>query len=457
MKHVFLVFFILLIFLYGGCSTNRYRIAENHLERKEYNQAIRSYLQLLQPHLKSGKRYIYYDKDAVTGVGIVYWHMQNYRVSTRILHTVWQKDPSYGRALFYLGLSLEGLGREDQAIKAYKKYVSVLETDPFREVIVGRLDWLIRKQIVREVQLALKNENKLQITDFPERSIAVLNFISLSEDPQWEPLRKGLAEMIITDLTQVAELTVIERLRLNTLMDELRLGSTSLVDENYAPRIGKLLGARYMIKGSYMVLPDLKMTIDASVFKVEEMFLQNTINFEGNLSRLFKMEKELVLRILDYFGISLSLKDRKRLLTIPTENMLAFMNYCWGLDHEDRGNYRKAREHYKRALEFDENFQMAKDRLINDEVWEATHNRNFIRVDQVVSKYIRSKTKWSDKMSARPEEAMLTTWNRLQRMGTFHNLGFLPGNDTRESFLEAHKNGVPVIPEWLAEPPDPPR
>jgi tetratricopeptide (TPR) repeat protein len=447
---------LLFIILIAGCSTNRYRTAEDHLKRREYNQAIRAYLQLLQPHKKGGKRYIYFDKEAVTGVGVVYWHMQNYRVSTKILHTVWEKDPSYGKALFYLGLSLEGLGREDQAIKAYKKYVSVLPADSYREVLVGRLDWLVRRQIAREIQLVLKSESQLNVNEFPERSIAVLSFLSLSEDPQWEPLRIGLAEMIITDLSQIEELTVIERLRLNMLMDEIRLSSSSLVDKKSAPRVGRLLGARYMIKGSYMVTPDLKMTLDADIFKIDEAFIPNTMDFEGNLSSLFKMEKELVLRILDYFKISLTAEDRKRILTIPTENMLAFMNYCWGLSAEDRGNYKKAREHYERALKYDANFQIARDRLIPEESWDATHNQNLVRVDQLVTKYVDEKNRWSDKMAARPDEALLTTRSRLQRMGGFQNLGFLPGNDTRESYFEAYTNGAPILPEVLGEPPPPP-
>ena len=447
---------ILPFLLFVACSTNRYGAAEAFLEQKEYNQAIRAYLQLLQPHMKGNKRYIYYDKEAVTGVGIVYWHMQNYRVSTKILHTIWQKDPTYGKALFYLGLSLEGLGREDQALKAYKKYVSVLKDDFYREALIGRLDWVVRRQIAREIQLALKNESKLEVTDFPERSITVLSFLSLSEDSQWEPLRKGLAEMIITDLAQIEELTVIERIRLNMLMDEIRLSSTSLVDDKTAPRVGKLLGARYMIKGSYMIMPDLKMTIDANVFKIDEIFAPNNMNFEGSLSRLFKMEKELVLRILDYFKISLTPTDRKRILIIPTENMLAFMNYCWGLDAEDKGNYKNAKENYERALKYDPNFQIVKDKLISEEAWDATHNQNLIRVDQLVSKYVEERAKWSDKMESRPEEAFFTTRNRLQRMGTFQNMGFIPGNDTRESFLEAYTNDAPVLPEILDEPPAPP-
>jgi tetratricopeptide (TPR) repeat protein len=458
MKQIRPVFLLLILsfLLCVACSTNRYSAAEDFLKQKEYNQAIRAYLQLLQPHMKGNKRYIYYDREAVTGVGVVYWHMQNYRVSTKILHTIWQKDPTYGKALFYLGLSLEGLGREDQAIKAYKKYVSVSKDDLYRDALIGRLDWLFRRQISRDIQLALKNENQLQVTDFPEKSITVLSFLSLSEDSQWEPLRKGLAEMIITDLAQIDELTVIERMRLNMLMDEIRLSSTSLIDENTAPRIGKLLGARYMVKGSYMVTPDLKMTIDANIFRIDEIYAPDNMDFEGTLSRLFKMEKELVLRILDYFKISLNSADRKRILVIPTENMLAFMNYCWGLDAEDKGDYKKARENYERALKYDPNFQVVKDKLISEEVWEATHNQNLIRVDQLVTKYVEEKVRWSDKMKSRPKEAFFTTRNRLQRMGTFQNMGFIPGNDTRKSFQEAYTNDAPVLPEVLDEPPAPP-
>ena len=377
--------------LIGGCATSRYKSAEELLKKKDYNNAIRSYLRILDPHLRYGKRFIYYDKEAITGIGIVYWHMKRYDTAVKILDMVIEKDPSSGKALFYLGLSYEGMGRDDEAIGVYKRYSSLLKDDHYRKVLAGRLDWVVRRKITREIQLAIENESILNVSQFPEKSVAVLYFLSLSEDEQWHALRKGIAEMMITDLAQVEELRVIERLRINQLMGELRLGTTGLVDEETSPRMGRLLGVRNLVKGSYMVMPSLKMTLDAGIYKTETSLFPVTSNLEGDLVQLFQMEKELVLRILDYFEIQLQPLLREKILKIPTENMMAFMSYCQGLDALDKGEYGNANEFFKNAVRMDPDFTMARDRIMIPIVWEMTHNRNINRVVNDVAQYIKSR------------------------------------------------------------------
>ena len=456
MKLRSLVILSLLLTIIGGCSTTRYTPAENNLKKKEYNQAIREYLRLLNPHIRGGKRYIYYDKEAITGIGIVYMHMQNYQTASKILHMVTKKDPAYGKAHFYLGLSQEALGDDDSATRAYRNYLSVDLSDPYRHVLISRLDYIVRRKIVRDIQLSLQNEMQIDISDLPEKSIAILYFLNLSEDPQWKPLQKGLTEMLITDLTQIGGLKVVERLYLNAVMDELRLSETGLIDEKLAPRLGKLMGVRNMVKGSYLIMPDLKTSLDANIFKADEALLSTPVDFEGTLQQLFKMEKNLVLQILEYLRIEVPIQQKEKILKIPTENMMAFMSYCLGLDAIDRMNYEEAQGHLAQAIQYDSRFNLARDLLISSKIWDAAHNQNIVRVDYEISQIIKTTSKGKSKMIYQPPPPLLSTSNRLQRMGIQQNAGFLPGNDTREFFQEAALHGAPVIPVQLVEPPLPP-
>lgn len=455
MKFRLPVAFLIVLMLLGGCTTTRYGTAEKHIRQKEYDKAVRAYLRLLDPHLRQGKRYIYYDREAVTGIGVAYWYMRKYETAIKILRMVVSKDRDYGKARFYLGLSLEGMGKDSEAIEAYRGYPAVSTYDHYRRIMVGRLDWLVRKQIVREVQLALNNEDQLNVSMYSDKSLAVLYFLSLSEDPQWQPLQKGLAEMMITDLSQVDELQVVERIRLNQLMEELNLSATGIMDESTAPRLGKLLGARNLIKGSYMVMPDQKMTLDAGVYSIGSLENPGLANLDGNLARLFRMEKELVLRILDHFQIRLTPQQREKILEIPTESMLAFMSYCKGLDALDRGDYDGAFDAFNQAVRTDANFKMARDRLITPRLWEITHNRNLNRVSNEVAELIDRMPRGRTEAIYTPPE-LVSSWNRLQRMGNHQNAGLIPGNDTRESLQEASIVGAPVVPELLTEPPPPP-
>ncbi len=453
MKFKIFPFLLLIIILFGGCATSKYRPAEKFLAKEDYANAIRAYLRLLEPHMRNGKRYIYYDREAVTGIGRVYWQMHKYDTAVKILQMVVNKDPTYGAALFYLGMSLEGLGKEDEAIQIYKRYTSLPYYDPYHHVLMGRLDWLVRRKIFREVQLALKNERQLNINSLPEKTVAVLYFLSLSNDPQWRPLQKGLAEMLITDLSQVKNLKVVERLRLNYIMKELELSTTGLVDEKTAPRLGKLMGARTLIKGSYMVMPGPKITMNAGIYEIGMPFSPTTANFEGTLTRLFRMEKELVLRVIDYFEIRLTPQERERILRIPTQNMMAFMDYCRGLDAMDHADFSKAQSYFEKAVKIDPKFGLAKNHLTVPKIWEATHNSNSVRVNYEVTNLIKAMPKGKPEVAYNPP-AFVSTWNRLLWMRRHQKGEFFPGNDSRKSFQEADE-GSSLVPTLLGMPPPP--
>ncbi|MBK7863428.1 MAG: hypothetical protein IPJ65_33465 [Archangiaceae bacterium] len=84
--------------------------------------------------------------------------------------------------------------------------------------------------------------------------LAVLYFDVNSNDPEHQVLKKGLCEMLITDLSSDPSLTVVERNRLEEVLAELDLQQSSKVDPQTAQKIGKLLGAQYLVMGSVNVL-----------------------------------------------------------------------------------------------------------------------------------------------------------------------------------------------------------
>jgi tetratricopeptide (TPR) repeat protein len=445
-----------LLFLLGGCAASRYSTAEKHLENKQYEKAIRQYLKLLDPHMKDGRRFIYYDREAISGIGMTYWHMQRFETGARILRAVVNKDPDFGKARFYLGLCYEGMNQEEEALNIYKNYYLVPITDPYRKVLVGRKDYFVRRKIAREIQAALQAERDLQVSEMSEDRVAVLYFLSLSDDPQWTPLQKGLAEMMITDLSQVSQLDVVERLRLQYLMEEMQMGVTGFMNEENTPRVGKLLGAGTMIKGSYMVMPDLRMTMDAAIFQVGKIAAPSSSDLEGDLARLFRMEKELVFRVLDHYGIELTPKEREKILEIPTKDMMAFLYYCRGLDAMDRYDFDTAQENFEKAVRMDPNFTRARDWVTSSTLWDATHKSNFVRVRHEVAQLIQAAPRGGLILTAEAPP-LVTPWNRLVWMGRFQDTYFLPGNESREAFSEADLGGALVLPELLGDPPLPPQ
>lgn len=445
---------LLLSLFYIGCSTSRFSEEEKLVEMQQYRSAIRKYLSTLEPHVRGGKQYIYYDKDVFTGIGTVFWHMGKYDRAIKIFKLVLKKSPFFGKAMFYLGMSYEGMNFNNRALDVYKNYYSVDEKDTYRRIMAGRMDYLVRRLMAAEVMRTIERERNINLEDLPDKSVAVLYFMNLSNDSKWRPLQKGLAEMIITDLSQVKELKVIERLKLNFLMDELRMDASGLMEEETVPRVGKLLGVKSVINGSYMITPDEKFSLDANVFQPETNYMPTTASYEGKLSELFRIEKELILKIINYFNIRLTLEQREQIFKIPTENMNAFLNYCMGLDAMDRNEMKQAQSFFQRALYIDEDFQEAKDKIFSPRVWEATHSDNAVRVVYEADSYAR------DMHNRRPEKQyfksqLVSTMNRLQWMSRNQNAEFLPGSEFRRSFIEA-ETVLSLIPRILDEPPGPP-
>src|SRR5204862_6227031 len=99
-------------------------------------------------------------------------------------------------------------------------------------------------------------------------TVAVLYFDYQGKNEELALLKKGLAQMLISDLSGTDAYVVVERDRLEDVLAELKLGQSKAVDQQTAAKIGKLLGARFMILGGYFdVMGALR--IDARVVEVE--------------------------------------------------------------------------------------------------------------------------------------------------------------------------------------------
>jgi curli biogenesis system outer membrane secretion channel CsgG len=87
----------------------------------------------------------------------------------------------------------------------------------------------------------------------------------VSSRPQFGELLSG---QVIETLQKRGDYTIVERERLLLALEELQLGSSSLVDEATRLKLGKLIGAGFMVFGGYQVLGD-KIRVDLRMVEVE--------------------------------------------------------------------------------------------------------------------------------------------------------------------------------------------
>jgi TolB-like protein len=206
---------------------------------------------------------------------------------------------------------------------------------------------------------ALEQEKGLKAAISPN-AVAVLYFINLTRQSDLDPLQKGIAVMLITDLSKVKSLAVVERIRLQALVEEMKLGVSGLVEENSSPRMGKLLGAHWLVGGS---IQGGSLQLKSSILDVSAAQITGQPGVEGNLEELLRMEKDLVSEIIKLLKIVPTPQEETALRKPMTNNIKALLDFFKGIVMSDLGNYEEAAKYYQNALKADPGFDVAKDAL----------------------------------------------------------------------------------------------
>jgi len=351
--------FLVLILIVGltamGCAIRSdYYQGQRSLENGNYDAAI----SLFQYSLRTSPN----DPKILTSLGYAYFKKNDLQRATQYLEKAKSTDPTYGKAYLYMGMVYEKQEDIPKAIQEYNSFYQQFPLTPTGQKLKARIGVLMRNQITKEVQEAVQKEKYLSVNSIPENTIAVYYFSNQTGNAELDPLQKGLTDMLITDLTQVKSLKVLERIRLQVLIDELKLGETGAIDQSTAPRFGRLLGARRIINGAFAEPSKDTLRIDTIAVNVATSETDAQANVSGDQNGFFTLEKQLVFGILGDLNVPLTQEERDAIQKIPTESFLAFLAYSRGLDYEDRGMYREAGQEFKKATEIDPNFIKASEK-----------------------------------------------------------------------------------------------
>ncbi len=208
----------------------------------------------------------------------------------------------------------------------------------------------------------LEEEKALSAVGAPN-TVAVLYFENATGLQRLDPLQKGFAVMLITDLSKVEGLRVVERVRIQALAEELQLGASGLVAPETAPRVGRLLQAYYIVGGRLLPRPQDAFEAASPVLKTPTESLLGTPAAEGILEEIFRMEKELLFEILELLAIEVSPEEEAELRKPFAATPEAAMHFFFGIDAADRARYDKAADYYSAALAEDPAFTLASDAL----------------------------------------------------------------------------------------------
>lgn len=186
--------------------------------------------------------------------------------------------------------------------------------------------------------------------------VAVLPFEnggSYGKDKEdFDALRRGIAGMVLAELSQNPGVRLVERDQVQKLLDEQGLATAERVDAQTAAKIGKLVGARYMIAGTFIDLyGDFR--IDARIIDVETSEIIKVVRSDPKLSdrkQMFRIIQSVSERIME--GTKLpplpaARAEAARARNVPTE---ALALYSRALLYQDKGDKKKAIDYYNAAI-----------------------------------------------------------------------------------------------------------
>jgi TolB-like protein len=179
------------------------------------------------------------------------------------------------------------------------------------------------------------------------KTLAVLYFDNHTGQPDYDPLGRGIASMLISDLAAVREIQLVERERLQDIVGEIERQQTQYFDSTTAVKVGRMVGAEYVVVGAFAAIQP-RMRIDTRVVRVETGEIVKTAQVTGQEDRFFELERQLAERLVDGLGLALSPEEQARLRARQdsnrVENVATMLRFSEALALYDREDYVGAAE-----------------------------------------------------------------------------------------------------------------
>jgi len=231
-----------------------------------------------------------------------------------------------------------------------------------KEVIKGDSEI---KNMSSSDDLSVTKELNKRTKDKNAKRIAIIYFDNSSSEPALDKLKKGLADMLITDLSNINMLTIVERDKIEAILQEQKLNNSKDFDPNTASKIGKLLGAQIILTGGYFeMLGSLR--VDARFIDVQTGKILKADGVDGTTSSFFKLQKQLTWKIIKNLDTKVSEEEKSFINKQEKETKISFEDakkYSEALDYFDKGNLNKSKQILNTLLKKYPNFQSAKQSL----------------------------------------------------------------------------------------------
>jgi TolB-like protein len=293
------------------------------------------------------------------GLAKAYYAASRFADTRRTVGTTLRAQPDNGEARVYLGLSFEGLTQFDSARAVYSGLLASQPRKDVQRLISGRLAIVTRLELRAAAREAIARESLLTQTPPQPNTVAVMAFRYTGSDTAFQPLERGLAGLVVTDLSRVRQLRIVERARLQAVLDELRLADSGRVDLATGARSGRLVRASEVVQGQFSIDAGSRLRMEATVVRAADAQVAASGSNADQLQAMFDIEKAVVFQLLAKLGITLTPAERVAISERPTHDIQAFLLYSRGLETADGGDFAAAAGFFAAAAGRDPGFAAA--------------------------------------------------------------------------------------------------
>ncbi len=189
------------------------------------------------------------------------------------------------------------------------------------------------------------------VSETNEKSVAVLPFVSLSQDPSQEYFADGITENILMQLSGIPQLRVISRTSV------MRYKKTT----KSAPEIATELGVKFILEGSAQSHgKKVRITVQL-IDAIKDQPIWSKV-FVESMDDIFEIQGNVAEVVSKELKSSLNPQQNEKLKEVPTKNLEAYDLFLKGRHAYNQWSvdgYRTASEYFKKALEKDPEFKQA--------------------------------------------------------------------------------------------------
>ncbi|MEO0556832.1 MAG: hypothetical protein AAF170_01480 [Bacteroidota bacterium] len=190
------------------------------------------------------------------------------------------------------------------------------------------------------------------------RTLAIADFTngSITDFQDVDPLRLGFASLMIDRMRGSTDLELVERVRLQWLLDEQNLGA----GEDAGRQAGRLLGADQVVFGTY-IKNGANMLLTARVVDVETGRILLGERVEGRADQFDALVSCLTQKVAG--AVDARLPAQTSAIAQAPSSLDAMLAYARGLALEETEDYGGALQQYQMALQLDPDYEPAQLRM----------------------------------------------------------------------------------------------